>query len=298
MDEIHKTNDLDSLICVGELERQREAVDRFVERASIFCRWPGFAACRCSTAEQRACSAAFDKMLSDALIFLVEHFWYQESLMKTHSTDGQWRDLVDRHLEAHAELSGELAAIVSNLPGHGLKASLSRFLRLLGPDLDDHRRLHDEPLVRWLGGNGIGTLAGRKVLVVDDDWRSRLALAVVLEEREMRVLTVSDGRQALETLARHPDVDIVLMDIVMPHFDGYAAIRAIRSDPGRAHLPILALTADASSGVREKCLAAGCADYVSKPVADIDALCTRMIACLQAAGAVRAPNDLCRDASG
>jgi signal transduction histidine kinase/DNA-binding response OmpR family regulator/HAMP domain-containing protein len=109
-------------------------------------------------------------------------------------------------------------------------------------------------------------LHGKKVLVVDDDARNIFALASLLENQEMQVITATSGRMALEIAARTPDLSIVLMDIMMPDMDGYDTIRNIREDTRFSGLPILALTAKAMAGDREKCLEAGASDYISKPV--------------------------------
>jgi CheY-like chemotaxis protein len=109
-------------------------------------------------------------------------------------------------------------------------------------------------------------LRSRKVLVVDDDARNIFALTSVLENQEMDVLTATSGRLAIEIIERTPDLSIVLMDIMMPDMDGYETIRNIRGNPRFNTLPILALTAKAMSGDREKCLDAGASDYISKPV--------------------------------
>jgi HAMP domain-containing protein/CheY-like chemotaxis protein len=114
-------------------------------------------------------------------------------------------------------------------------------------------------------------LRGRNVLVVDDDARNIFALASVLENHEMEVLTATNGRQAIEMLAQTPDVHVVLMDIMMPEMDGFETMKEIRKDPRFRGLPILALTAKAMKGDREKCLEAGASDYIAKPV-NIDQL--------------------------
>jgi CheY-like chemotaxis protein len=118
------------------------------------------------------------------------------------------------------------------------------------------QRLHssDEDLLR------------RTVLLVDDDARNIFALSSVLERRGMEVLTASTGSEALALLNSRMDVAIVLMDIMMPGMDGYETIQAIRAKPGFRRLPILALTAKAMKGDREKCLEAGASDYLAKPV--------------------------------
>jgi CheY-like chemotaxis protein/two-component sensor histidine kinase len=109
-------------------------------------------------------------------------------------------------------------------------------------------------------------LMKRTVLVADDDTRNIFALSSVLERRGMEVLTATTGREALAVLDSRSDVAIVLMDIMMPGMDGYETIHAIRATPKFRRLPILALTAKAMKGDREKCLDAGASDYLAKPV--------------------------------
>jgi HAMP domain-containing protein/CheY-like chemotaxis protein/signal transduction histidine kinase len=109
-------------------------------------------------------------------------------------------------------------------------------------------------------------LVGKKVLVVDDDVRNIFALSSVLERRGMTVLTAGTGREAIETLSSTSDVAIVLMDIMMPEMDGYETMHVIRQNPAFRRLPIIALTAKAMKGDREKCLEAGASEYLAKPV--------------------------------
>jgi len=109
-------------------------------------------------------------------------------------------------------------------------------------------------------------LVGKKVLVVDDDVRNIFALSSVLERRGMTVMTAGTGREAIKTLESTPDVAIVLMDIMMPEMDGYATMQVIRQNASSRRLPIIALTAKAMKGDREKCLEAGASDYLAKPV--------------------------------
>ncbi|HLQ89047.1 MAG TPA: HAMP domain-containing protein [Xanthobacteraceae bacterium] len=133
-----------------------------------------------------------------------------------------------------------------------------------------HRVVTDLPaekqamLQRIHGSNQI--LAGRKALVVDDDARNIFALTSLLEDHEMEVVSATNGRSAIEIVKRSHDLSIVIMDIMMPDMDGYETMRQIRQDPRFRMLPILALTAKAMQGDREKCLDAGASDYISKPV--------------------------------
>jgi len=109
-------------------------------------------------------------------------------------------------------------------------------------------------------------LVGRTVLLVDDDARNIFALSSVLERRAMRVLTATTGSEAIELVESTPDLAIVLMDIMMPEMDGYQTMQVIREKPRFRRLPIIALTAKAMKGDREKCLEAGASDYLAKPV--------------------------------
>jgi CheY-like chemotaxis protein len=109
-------------------------------------------------------------------------------------------------------------------------------------------------------------LRGRKVLIIDDDARNIFALATVLENQDMEVLTAVDGRTGIEIVEQTPDLSVVLMDIMMPEMDGYEIMREIRKNERLRALPILALTAKAMKGDREKCLEAGASDYIAKPV--------------------------------
>ena len=109
-------------------------------------------------------------------------------------------------------------------------------------------------------------LVGRTALLVDDDARNIFALSSVLERRGMQVLTATTGREAIAILESTADIAIVLMDIMMPEMDGYQTMQAIRQKPEFRRLPIVALTAKAMKGDREKCLEAGASDYLAKPV--------------------------------
>ncbi|WP_407431104.1 response regulator [Arcticibacter sp.] len=114
-------------------------------------------------------------------------------------------------------------------------------------------------------------LQNKTVLIADDDVRNIFSLTKALEQLKMKVISATDGKEALRILDENPHTDVVLMDMMMPEMDGYQSIMEIRQKPKHKNLPILAVTAKAMVGDREKCIAAGASDYISKPV-DIDQL--------------------------
>ncbi len=115
------------------------------------------------------------------------------------------------------------------------------------------------------------SLRGRKVLIVDDDVRNIFSLTSVLEQHGMDVVFAENGREGIRMLQDNPDVEIMLVDIMMPEMDGYETMEAIRARREYSNLPLVAITAKAMIGDREKCIEAGATDYMSKPV-DIDQL--------------------------
>jgi CheY-like chemotaxis protein len=118
-------------------------------------------------------------------------------------------------------------------------------------------------------------LVGKKVLVVDDDVRNLFALTTAFERYNINTITAESGQEAINILSEDKDVDIVLMDIMMPEMDGYETTQKIRREHKNSHLPIIAVTAKAMKGDREKCIEAGASDYITKPV-KIDQLLSLM----------------------
>jgi CheY-like chemotaxis protein len=135
------------------------------------------------------------------------------------------------------------------------------FLHRVVADLPENKR---QMLANLHGSNE--ALVSRRVLVVDDDVRNIFALSSLLETQGMEVVSATNGRDAIEILRRRDDLSVVLMDIMMPGMDGYETMREIRREAKFRTLPILALTAKAMKGDREKCLDAGASDYIAKPV--------------------------------
>ncbi len=118
-------------------------------------------------------------------------------------------------------------------------------------------------------------LSGRKVLIVDDDIRNIFSLTGVLEQHDVEVLHAESGREGIVMLNETPGIDMVLMDVMMPDMDGYETMRQIRSSDRFRKLPMIAITAKAMKGDREKCIAAGASEYIAKPV-DVDQLVSMM----------------------
>jgi len=184
--------------------------------------------------------------------------------------DPRWRDLpvvVFTGRELSPEEEARLHVLARSVVVKGVESperlldETALFLHRTVADLPAHKqdmldRLHrsDEALV------------GRTVLIVDDDVRNIFALSSVLERRGMHVVAASTGREAVTILESRSDVSIALMDIMMPGMDGFETIQTIRRDPSFRRLPIIALTAKAMKGDREKCLEAGASDYLAKPV--------------------------------
>ena len=171
-----------------------------------------------------------------------------------------------------AELESELRRLArqsvvryAELPGRLLEET-TLFLHRAESDLSETQR----EILNSIRRND-ATLAGKKVLVVDDDVRNIFALTTVLEQHNLQVVHAENGRAGIETLLKTPDVDGVLMDIMMPEMDGYETTRAIRQIAEFRQLPIIAVTAKAMKGDRAKCIEAGASDYITKPV-DLDQL--------------------------
>lgn len=168
-------------------------------------------------------------------------------------------------------LGGELG--LASIPGQGSTFSVYLPLAYAGPVTPAIKVERGAEVLPSEEGN---PLDGRTVLVVDDDRLGRYAIRAVLENLGGRVVDAASGPEALEILSRSPEVDAVLMDVVMPEMDGYQTTKVIRRNLGRKTLPIIALTAKAGERSREASLAAGCSDHLSKPVGTAD-----LLACLR-----------------
>jgi signal transduction histidine kinase/CheY-like chemotaxis protein/HAMP domain-containing protein len=124
------------------------------------------------------------------------------------------------------------------------------------------------PAVHELSSDALDSLKGKTVLIVDDDPRNIFAVRSLLEGHGMKTLTAENGRAGIAMLERHPEIDIALIDIMMPEMDGYETMRLIRANPAKRWLPMIAVTAKALQEDRERCMAAGASDYLAKPIDD------------------------------
>jgi CheY-like chemotaxis protein len=168
---------------------------------------------------------------------------------------------LSREEESHLKTMAKSIVLKDVRSPERLLDETALFLHRIISDLPESKRAMLETLHR-----SNEALRGRKVLIVDDDARNIFALSIVLENQEMDIISATNGRQAIELIENTPDLSMVLMDIMMPEMDGYETMRRIRNNPGFRSLPILALTAKAMKGDREKCLEAGASDYIAKPV--------------------------------
>lgn len=143
---------------------------------------------------------------------------------------------------------------------------ISLFLHLV----EEHKSKKEDGSIKKLGALN-DVLRDKTVLIVDDDVRNIFSLTKALERMNMHAITAIDGKEALQKLGEHKKVDVVLLDMMMPEMDGYETATRIRKNPQWKNLPVIAVTAKAMTGDREKCIRAGASDYITKPV-DVDQL--------------------------
>ena len=211
--------------------------------------------------EQPADCVVLDLKLPDMTGFeLLDHIRQEDSL-------AQMPVVVFTGRELSAEEDAQLHTVARSVVVKGVESperlldETALFLHRVVADLPPEKQRMLERL-----RNSDEDLVGRRALLVDDDARNIFALSSVLERRGMNVLTATTGREAIALLKADRGISIVLMDIMMPEMDGYETMQAIRSDRSLRRLPIIALTAKAMKGDRERCLEAGASDYLAKPV--------------------------------
>jgi CheY-like chemotaxis protein len=166
-----------------------------------------------------------------------------------------------------ASIGAASVAALERIPGvhevHSIERLLDEVVLALHLDVsqvrDEHRKVLDDIY------GSTKALAGRRVLIVDDDIRNIFALSSVLEDYGMEIRTADNGREAI-AIAQKGDLDVILMDIMMPEMDGLETMKEIRKIPNSKEVPIVAVTAKAMKGDRERCIEAGAWDYLSKPV--------------------------------
>jgi HAMP domain-containing protein/CheY-like chemotaxis protein/signal transduction histidine kinase len=216
-------------------------------------------------------SGPFDCLILDLVLpdmkgtRLIEQIKSEVGLLQLPIIVHTGKDLSPDEEERLSTVTSAIVVKDANSPER-IMESVSLFLHRPSARLGAHHRKMLEAVVQK-----DPTLAGKTVLVVDDDMRNIYALSSILEQNEMKVVFAQNGKKALGELASNPAIDIVLMDIMMPEMDGYQAMREIRKSERFESLPIIALTAKAMKGDRERCIDAGASDYIPKPV-DIERL--------------------------
>jgi HAMP domain-containing protein/signal transduction histidine kinase/CheY-like chemotaxis protein len=219
-----------------------------------------------------------------AVLPLGDHAEHTFALLEEAAADERLREL-PLILYAPQPLPGEERARLDELAGHLNAKAVSSPERLVDETaLFLHRMEANLPAATRKLLSQLRTadsvFHGKRILIVDDDIRNVFALTSALEMRGMKVLYAENGREGIAKLRENPDVDLVLLDVMMPEMDGYETARSIRAMTRFEHLPIISLTAKAMKGDREKCIAAGASDYITKPV-DMDQLLSLMRVWLQ-----------------
>ena len=225
---------------------------------------------RTEEAYEELCSSSFDCMILDLKLHgdmsgfeLLERIQGEETVSHPAVIVYTDADTTRSDEERLNELAQSIVVKGERSPER-LLDEVTLFLHRVESELPDHQR----KVLKALHARET-TFKGKKILVVDDDMRNVFALTHVLEQKGVGVLVGKNGREALTRLDENPDASLVLMDIMMPEMDGYEAMQAIREDSRFRKLPIIALTAKAMKGDREKCMDAGASDYLAKPV-DVD----------------------------
>ena len=259
------------LLVVDDDEAQRDAIAELVGGGDVEIEGVGTAAEALAALEERpADCVVLDLKLPDRSGF---------QLLEQVKQDERWRDLpiiiytgkeLTKREETRLRRYAQTIVVKDVSSPERLLDETSLFLHRVESRLPQEKRRMLEQL-----HSAEAVFEGKRVLVVDDDVRNVFALTSVLEGHGMAVRFAENGKEALETIREDPELDLVLMDIMMPEIDGHETTRAIRGLPELERLPIIALTAKAMKGDREKAIAAGASDYITKPV-DTDQLLSLM----------------------
>jgi signal transduction histidine kinase/ActR/RegA family two-component response regulator len=251
---------------------------KFTERGSVHL--------RIARSHQRAGMLALEVTDSGIGIAEDKHAWVFEAFAQADSGTSRRYGGTGLGLAIARQLAIRLGGdlVLDSVVGVG--STFTLFLPLAGPPRDEAAVAAprpSRPLATVPPPLDIPSLADKTVLLVDDDMRNLYSLSNMLTTRSMHVVTATDGLEALDALARTPAIDIVLMDVRMPHLDGVEAIRQIRAQPRFAKLPIITLTASVLPGERERCLEAGASEFLLKPV-DVNQLVDVLATLLTRAG--------------
>jgi CheY-like chemotaxis protein/signal transduction histidine kinase len=251
-----------NLLLVEDNEAQKKAITELIGNGDIHIT-------SVSTGQEaydQLLSGKFDCMILDlglpdmSGMELLEKIRNDESIMRVPIIVYTGRDLTKEEKMTLDEYAEKVIIKGAKSP-EKLLDETTLFLHRVEADLPEHQRkmlrmIHDKESI----------LKDKEVLLADDDMRNVFAISNTLEEKGMKVLVAKNGKEALECLETKPDIDLVLMDIMMPEMDGYEAIREIRKKDNLKNIPIIALTAKAMKGDRSKCIEAGANDYLAKPV--------------------------------
>ncbi len=250
------------LLLVEDDELERRSLSELLghERVDLVPVEDGAAAWEALSREPFDC-VVMDLRLPDMSGFdILERMREHESLRNVPVIVATGKDLTEQEEIRLRELSQSIVLKGVQSPER-LLDEVTLFLHLVAEDLPAEKQRMLERVRQ-----SDDALFGKKVLIVDDDIRNIFALTSLLERHGMDVVSCETGRQAIAKVEEDPDLDIVLMDIMMPELDGYETMKLIRDNPKHRQLPILALTAKAMKGDRERCLHAGASDYIAKPV--------------------------------
>jgi len=262
---------LKNLLVVEDNEQENKAIRELIGNGDIRS-WPAYTG---GDAYEMIQKEKFDCMIIDlglpdmSGIDLLEKIQATDKLDKMPIIIYTGKDL-DREEVAYLNKLADTIVMKTASSKERLLDEVALFLHREGSKLSGEEQ---EVTGKDKGSNEV--LKNRKVLIVDDDIRNSYSLTNALEEDELRCITAENGRSAINLLNEHPDIDIILMDVMMPEMDGYEATSEIRKMDKFRKLPIIALTAKAMKVDREKCLEAGMSDYVTKPV-DMDQLLSLM----------------------
>jgi signal transduction histidine kinase/DNA-binding response OmpR family regulator len=265
---IHKT--VKQVLVIANQEQRQQKISKLVENDNVKP-----AVSHCGEAYQTLCSSQIDCIILDANAREEADFKFLEQIQQEKTMNH-----IPIIVYADRDLTTQEDKLLQQCKNHLTLKMVKSQARLLDEvtlflhQVEDKLPAYQRQMLRMVHDKK-AIFRHKKVLVVDDDMRNIFALATVLEEHDLEIIAANNGNEAVAKLEKHGDIDLVLMDIMMPEMDGYEAMRKIRQQPRFRKLPIIALTAKAMKGDKAKCIEAGANDYLAKPV-DTDKLLSLM----------------------